>query len=350
MRNHYTRGLTDLVEFHEALYYTQLDNSLVKCNLCPNLCVIKPGKKGKCNARKNIDGKLFTLNYGLSTSGSRDPIEKKPLYHFQPGTCAYSFGTVGCNLFCQFCQNWHISRADPEEMQYGVSYLSPEKAVQQAKKSSCPSVAYTYNEPFVWYEWVYDTAKLMKKNGVKNVLVTNGYVEEAPLRSLLPFIDAANVDLKGDSQFYKEMCLVSHREAVLRTCKIMKELGVHIEVTNLIVTSKNDTKEQLQELIDFVLHELGPEIPLHFSRYYPQYNVDLPPTPIDTLLLARDMAIESGLKYVYLGHVRDREYSNTYCKTCGELLIKRTGYSTQLVNLSKDKLCKKCQDPNYFVW
>ena len=339
-----------MTEFHEALYYTPKENSKVLCNLCPNLCLISPGKKGKCNVRKNIEGKLYALNYGLSTSGTRDPIEKKPLYHFQPGTCSYSFGTVGCNLFCQFCQNWHISRASPEEIKYGLDVLSPEAALQQAKNSGCPSVAYTYNEPFVWYEWILDTAKIMKTNGLKNVLVTNGYIEEEPLKELLPYIDAANVDLKGDAKFYKELCKVSHREAVLRTCKLMKENNIHLEITNLLVTSKNDSKEQIQELIDFVITDLGSDVPLHFSRYYPQYKLDLPPTPVDTLLLARDMALEAGLKYVYLGNVRDREYSNTFCRSCGELLIRRTGYTINLTNITNDKKCKNCQDANNFIW
>ncbi len=337
-------------KYREALYYTQQKDSKVKCNLCPHNCIISPNHKGKCNVRLNVDGKLFTLNYGLATSGTRDPIEKKPLYHFQPGTYSYSFGTVGCNLFCQFCQNWHIARADPENSKYGLDYLSPDDAVKTAKKSGCPSVAYTYNEPIVWYEWVLDTAKKMKSNGLKNVLVTNGYIQQEPLEELLPYIDAANVDLKGDAKFYKELCKVSHREAVLRTCKLMVQNNVHLEITNLIVTSSNDSKEQIQDLIDFVKNELGPEIPLHFSRYYPQYKLDLPATPVETLLMAREMAIKSGLKYVYLGNVRDAEHSNTYCRTCGELLIRRTGYSVRFPNITKDKKCKKCFDSNSIIW
>ncbi len=337
-------------EYHEALYYTQQKDSKVKCNLCPHNCIISPDHKGKCNVRLNVDGKLYTLNYGLSTSGTRDPIEKKPLYHFQPGTCSYSFGTVGCNLFCQFCQNWHIARAEPENITKNLDYLSPDDAVTAAKKSGCPSVAYTYNEPIIWYEWVLDTAKKMKSNGLKNVLVTNGYIQQDPLEELLPYIDAANVDLKGDAKFYKELCKVSHHEAVLRTCKLMIQNKVHLEITNLIVTSKNDSKEQIQDLIDFVKTELGPEVPLHFSRYYPQYKLDLPATSVEILLMARNMAIESGLKYVYLGNVRDAEHSNTYCKTCGELLIRRTGYSVRFPNITKDKKCKKCFDPNSIIW
>ncbi|NHJ04879.1 MAG: AmmeMemoRadiSam system radical SAM enzyme [Candidatus Heimdallarchaeota archaeon] len=339
-----------MVKFKEALYFSKLEDSKVKCHLCPNLCTISLNKKGKCNVRINIDGKLYSMIYSLTTSGSRDPIEKKPLYHFLPGTCAYSFGTIGCNLFCEFCQNYHISRANPEDYKYGLNSLSPSDAVKEAQDSSCPSVAYTYNEPIIWFEWVLDTAKLMQKQGLKNILVTNGYIEEEPLRELLPFIDAANVDLKGDRNFYREMCKVSHQEAVLRTCEIMKENRVHLEITNLIVTSKNDSKEQLQELIDFIVEKLGYDIPLHFSRYFPNYKLDLPPTPVEKLLLARNLALKAGLHYVYLGNVRDAEHSNTYCKNCGTLLINRVGYFTKITNLTKDKKCSKCQSLTDVIW
>ena len=334
----------------EAMYYTKHDDTRVTCHLCPNLCTIAPKGKGKCRVRVNKEGKLYTTNYGLSTSGSKDPIEKKPLYHFLPGTCAYSFGTVGCNLFCEFCQNYHISRATPDDYKYGLHYLSPESAVNEVIKSDCPSVAYTYNEPIIWYEWVLNTSKLMKKKGIKNILVTNGYIEEEPLRELLPYIDAANVDLKGDSPFYKELCKVSHQEAVLRTCEIMKENNVHLEITNLIVTSKNDSKEQLQELIDFIVTKLDVDVPLHFSRYFPHYKLDLPATPVDTLIQAREMALKAGLNYVYLGNVRDADHSNTHCKKCGELLVNRVGYFTKTRNLTDDKKCKNCGTPTDFIW
>ena len=339
-----------MAKYHEAKYYTEAKDSKVKCSLCPNLCVISPNNVGKCNVRMNIDGKLYAMNYGLTTSGSRDPIEKKPLYHFLPGTCAYSFGTIGCNLFCEFCQNYHISRATLDDYKYGLLSLSPKEAVKEAKKSGCPSVAYTYNEPMVWYEWVLDTSKLMKEEGIKNVLVTNGYIEEAPLRELLPYIDAANVDLKGDKVFYKELCKVSHQEAVLRTCEIMKEQGVHLEITNLLVTEKNDSEEQIQELIDFIVEHLGLDIPLHFSRYFPHYKLDLPPTPTEKLFLARKLALDAGLHYVYLGNVRDAEHSNTFCKNCGTLLVNRIGYFTKTTNLTSDMKCSNCKTPTDIIW
>ncbi|MHA1530604.1 MAG: AmmeMemoRadiSam system radical SAM enzyme [Candidatus Heimdallarchaeota archaeon] len=339
-----------MINLHKAMYYTEEKDSKVKCRLCPNLCLIKPGERGKCNVRINTDGKLYTTNYGLTTSGARDPIEKKPLYHFLPSSCAYSFGTVGCNLFCQFCQNWQSSQASTEDFQYGLKKLSSKEAAKEAVQSGCATVAYTYNEPLIWYEWVLDTAKIARQKGLKNILVTNGYIEEEPLRELLPFIDGANVDLKGDKGFYKEMCGVTRQEAVLRTCKIMKEQNVHLEITNLIVTSKNDSDEQLQELIDFVVTELGADVPLHFSRYFPNYKLDLPATSVDTLFKARDMAHQSGVQYVYLGNIRGERGNDTHCKNCGAIIVKRSGYVTNTTNLTKDFQCKKCGTETDIIW
>ena len=338
-----------MIRSHEASFYLQNSGKSVTCFLCPNKCNIQPGKIGKCNVRENRNGKLYVTNYGLTTPGTRDPIEKKPLYHFLPGTCAYSYGSVGCNLNCQFCQNYHIARAKPEEMKTYLHYLSPENAAKEAVKSGCKSVAYTYNEPIIWYEWVLDTSKIVKEKGLQNILVTNGFIEEAPLKELLPSIDAANVDYKGDKRFYKELCRVSNKGTVQNTCKIMYEKKVHLEITNLIIPTKNDSEEQLLEMIKFVLEELGPEVPLHFSRYYPNYKLDIQPTPVETLIKARNMALDAGLQYVYLGNVRDDDYSNTYCKECEELLINRHGYSITIRNLTEDSFCKKCNAENNII-
>jgi pyruvate formate lyase activating enzyme len=334
---------------HEALYYKKLEGDKILCQLCPNLCKIAPGKKGRCNVRKNIAGKLYTLNYGLTTTGSKDPIEKKPLYHFLPGTCAYSFGTVGCNLFCQFCQNWHIARGTPEELDYALVHLSPEAAAKEAKKTSCQSVAYTYNEPFIWYEWILATAKKVKENKQKNILVTNGYVEEAPLRQIAPFIDAANIDIKGDEDFYQELCKVSHHETVLRTAKIMKEQHIHVEITNLLIPGKNDSTEQLENLAKFVVQELGSDVPLHFSRYFPNYKLSIPPTPVETLHKAREIAEKAGVEHIYLGNLHSNEGNDTLCKNCGATLIKRRGYFIDIQNLDASGACKKCNTPSGIV-
>ncbi|MEA2070971.1 MAG: AmmeMemoRadiSam system radical SAM enzyme [Asgard group archaeon] len=327
---------------HEAEFYEKKEDNKIHCYLCPNDCLILPGKKGRCNVRKNVDGTLYALNYGVAMSGTRDPVEKKPLYHYYPGECAFSYGTIGCNLFCQFCQNWHIARAQPEDINLELHSLSPENAVQKAKRSGCPIVAYTYNEPIIWYEWVKDTAKLMQNAGIKNVLVTNGYIHSEPLEELLPYIDAANVDLKGDEHFYNELCKVKGHDKVKQTCKMMKDAGVHLEITNLLVTNKNDSEEQIENRVKFIVEELGADVPIHFSRYFPHYKLKLPPTPVERLTQARKIALNAGLHYVYLGNVPDDDYSNTFCKECDALLVKRTGYRVRLKNISDENTCENC--------
>ncbi|MBD3193371.1 MAG: AmmeMemoRadiSam system radical SAM enzyme [Candidatus Heimdallarchaeota archaeon] len=330
---------------HEALFYSKEENNKVQCYLCPHNCKILPGKSGRCNVRINQEGKLYSANYGLVLSGSKDPVEKKPLYHFLPGTCVYSYGSVGCNLSCSFCQNWHISRGTPGEFRSHAIRRAPEKAAKEAANSNCASIAYTYNEPIVWYEWILDTAPLAKEKGLKNILVTNGYITSEPLEKLLPYIDAANVDVKGDEEFYKELCKAAHHENVLQTCEMMKEKGVHLEITNLLIPGKNDSEKQLQSLINWILNDLGPDVPLHFSRYYPAYKLRVEPTPVETLKRAFKMAKEAGINYVYLGNIRSNEGSSTHCKNCGVVLIRRSGYFVQKENLSDEMKCNKCQTP-----
>jgi pyruvate formate lyase activating enzyme len=228
--------------------------------------------------------------------------------------------------------------------------LSPEEVVEATRRSGCPSIAYTYNEPTVWYEWVLDTAKLARKKGLKNVLVTNGFINREPILELAPYLDAANVDLKGDKEFYRELCKVGHHEVVRETCKILKEKNVHLETTNLIVTSKNDSDEQIKEIISFVKDELGPETPLHFSRYRPMYKLKLPPTPIETLHRAYDLAKDAGLSYVYLGNISSEITNHTYCKECGNLLIERNYYHVRLIGLDENNRCKKCGTEPDIIW
>ncbi|MGB9803090.1 AmmeMemoRadiSam system radical SAM enzyme [Desulfofundulus sp.] len=284
----------------EALFYEKGDGGIAFCRLCPRFCKIREGNTGFCRVRKNQQGTLYTLNYGRVSSYGLDPIEKKPLYHFYPGSDIFSLGSVGCNLHCGFCQNWQIAHADPRTV-----YLSPEEAVAAAKEQvargyPCVGLAYTYNEPFVWYEYVYDTARLARKEGLKNVLVTNGYVNEEPLRRLLPYIDAMNIDVKGFSgEYYREVC-AGHLEPVLRTVEFAHG-HCHVELTTLLVPGLNDSEEEIRRLVDWVA-ALSPDIPLHFTRYFPNYKFDLPPTPLETLKRAREIALEK-LHYVYLGNV-----------------------------------------------
>ncbi|WP_027718451.1 AmmeMemoRadiSam system radical SAM enzyme [Desulfovirgula thermocuniculi] len=322
----------------EALFYEKGEGNSVFCRLCPRLCRIKEGGRGFCRARENRGGVLYAANYGRVSSAAMDPIEKKPLYHFHPGTEILSLGTFGCNLACGFCQNWQIAHADPP-----TRFLAPEAVVaaameQIARGVPCVGIAYTYNEPFIWYEYVYDTARLAREKGLKNVLVTNGYVREEPLREILPYIDAMNIDVKGfTAAYYREVCRGS-LEPVLRTVELAAR-ACHVELTTLLVPGLNDSPEEIRSLAEWVA-SLDPEIPLHFSRYFPHYKFDLPPTPLSTLLRARELAGEK-LKYVYVGNAPELDAGDTTCPSCGATLIRRRGYRVQVAGL-EGNACRSC--------
>ncbi|MCX5781186.1 MAG: AmmeMemoRadiSam system radical SAM enzyme [Elusimicrobia bacterium] len=323
----------------QALYVVLQDMTTkkVKCFLCPHTCNIMPGKTGICRARKNIDGILYSLTYNKFTSINMDPIEKKPLYHFYPGKGILSVGTIGCNFRCSFCQNWEISQADFDDS--SLTELSPDAAVVLAQKYKSIGIAYTYNEPLINFEWILDTSKLARKKSLKNVLVTNGYINQEPLEELLPYIDAANIDVKFfNDESYEKMC-GGHLEPVLKTVETCLKKNVHIELTNLIIPGENDSKEEIENLVKWIA-SLNNKIPLHFSRYFPQYKLDTPPTEKKTLVEAYEIA-KKHLKYVYIGNVNDFNYSNTLCDKCGGVLIERQGYATHFKNFDKGK-CNKC--------
>jgi pyruvate formate lyase activating enzyme len=317
----------------EALYYEQ-HNGKVKCLLCPHYCIIEKDRTGICGVRKNTDNKLFTLNYNRATSVSMDPIEKKPLYHFHPGSMILSIGTAGCNLSCGFCQNFSIS----QDSNIPTQKITSGQAVEIAKKQNSFAIAYTYNEPFIWYEFVLEAAKLAKENGIRNVLVTNGFVDPQPLKEILPYIDAANIDLKAiDDGFYKKIC-GGRLEPVLNTIKAMYGRA-HIELTNLVIPTLNDSEEKIKALADWVAG-VGADIPLHFSRYFPCYKMDIPPTPESTLKNARQIAMKK-LKYVYIGNTADEEADTTYCHKCKKAIILRSGYSITGYKIKEGK-CEYC--------
>ena len=322
---------------HQAMFWEILHDGKVQCHLCPQRCLIAPGRKGFCRVRQNENGALFTRNYAKCSSYGLDPTEKKPLYHFYPGSNIFSVGTFGCNLRCGFCQNWSIAHGEPETVT-----LSPEKLVETAirKQSENESVgiAYTYSEPFMWYEYVYDTARVAKEAGLKNVLVTNGFINIEPLEQLLPFIDAMNIDVKGFSDsYYNETC-VGELQPVLKTVELAVQ-HCHVEITTLLVTGLNDSPQEVSDLVDW-LAGVDKEVPLHFSRYFPNYQMELPPTPVATMEMAREIAMRK-LSYVYLGNVRDNDASNTYCPQCRELLIDRRGYKAVNAGLTEGK-CGQC--------
>ncbi|GFN21883.1 AmmeMemoRadiSam system radical SAM enzyme [Thermanaeromonas sp. C210] len=308
----------------------------MECRLCPHTCILAPGRRGLCRVRENREGRLYSRNYGLCSSLAVDPIEKKPLYHFHPGRLILSVGTVGCNFACQFCQNWEIAHGEPE-----VVPLTPEVLVEKARDLDTVGIAYTYSEPVVWFEFVLDTAGLARERGLKNVLVTNGFIRPEPLRELLPVIDALNIDVKGyNKEFYRRVIRGDY-EPVLQTARLAREAGCHIELTTLLVTGMNDDLGELEELVKRIRDELGESTPLHFSRYFPHYKLHLPPTPRETMERAWEMA-RARLHYVYLGNIEHPRASNTYCPRCGSLVIRRRGYTVSPAGLTGEGACGRC--------
>ena len=334
------RALAADLSLHEAMYWRTRPDGLVACDLCPRRCVLRETERGACKVRVNFGGKLYTLVYGKPVAVHVDPVEKKPVFHFLPGTPILSIATAGCNLACRFCQNWSISQAFPERARH--YNLSPAEVVDLARRRKAPSIAYTYTEPSIFYEYVLDTARLARKAGIRNVLVTCGYLNEKPLRELAKVTDAANVDLKGFSEdFYREYCGAS-LQPVLDALKVLKEEGVLVEVTNLIIPGGNDDPKMIRAMCRWIVKELGPETPLHFSRFHPDYKMERPgPTPVATLERARRIAKEEGLKHVYVGNVHVPGGENTYCPKCGKLLIRRHGYWVRENNVIKGR-CKFC--------
>lgn len=326
----------------KAMFYEKLAENEVKCSLCAHRCRIKPGKRGICGVRENCEGSLFSLVYGGVASEAIANIEQKPLYHYYPGSTAYSVGTVGCNFRCRHCQNWRLSRAAPEDIS-PETFLSPSQLVRQARMAGCQSVSWTYNEPTMWYEYTYDGAKLAKEAGLGTSYVTNGYITPEALEKIAPYLDAFSVDIKGFSEtFYREIC-GAKLAPVLETSRLAKELGIHVEVVNLVIPTRNDSPDELRELSRWVYKNLGKDTPLHFNRFHPHYKVkSLPPTLVTTLDMARSIAIEEGMRFVYIGNVPGHPHENTYCPECGSLLIARGFFEVHEYNISPDKTCPKC--------
>ncbi|MBU2561341.1 MAG: AmmeMemoRadiSam system radical SAM enzyme [Nanoarchaeota archaeon] len=311
----------------EAMFYEKLDRMKVQCHLCPNECIILHGKRGSCRVRENRAGTLYSLVYGLPCTAGVDPIEKKPLFHFLPGTKAYSIATPGCNLHCKWCQNWQISQRGPEDVD--CFEMSPQEVVDNALKAGCKTIAYTYVEPAIFYEYVLDTAKLAKKAGLKNIMVTNGYINQKPLKELYKYIDACNVDLKGfTEEFYVKYCQ-GHLKPILDMIKTVKKMGVWVELTTLIIPDLNDDSATIKKQCDWIVKELGPDVPLHLSRFFPYYQLaHLPPTPPETLKAAYDIAKGTGLNHVYVGNMKLDNTEDTFCPKCRKKLIDRSAFFT----------------------
>ena len=325
----------------EAMLYEALPENKVKCNLCGRLCVIAEGKVGFCLVRRNEGGKLHSLVYGKACSACVDPIGKKPLSHFHPGASVLSIATVGCNFRCRFCDNWMIS----QEKAIEGSDFPPEQVVEAAKENGCHGISYTYTEPTIFFEYAYDTAVLARKEGLFNTFVTNGYMTPEAVRTIAPVLDAATVDFKGggDPTFYREFSAVPSVEPIYEALKEMKKGGIHVEITNLVVPKIGDSLDTIRELAGWVKDNLGKDTVFHLLRFHPNYQVtDIPSTPLKTLEWACEAAKASGLNYVYMGNVPGHRCENTYCPSCGELVIKRFSFDIVNWRLTEDMRCPEC--------
>ena len=323
----------------EGFHYAT-DGTTVQCQICPNRCLLEPGDRSICRSKVNIGGKLYSLTYGNPCSIHVDPIEKKPLNHFYPRSMILSIATTGCNFRCLNCQNWEISQMKPEDVRHYE--LFPEDVVSEANKRKTPSIAYTYSEPITYYEYMYDTAKLAREVGLKNVLVSNGYINRNPLIRLCKYLDGANVNLKSfDDRIYHSLN-GGRLQPVLNTFKTLHKAGVWFEMTTLVVPTYVDEPEMIKRMCGWILKELGPNYPLHFLRFFPHYKLTrLPATPIATLEAFREVALKEGIRYVYLGNVPGHEGTHTYCHNCHRILIERKGYFIPQYNLENGR-CKFC--------
>lgn len=322
-------------------YQNILNDDKVQCTVCPRNCILKNGQEGFCHVRKNENGEIILTTYGYNTGLSIDPIEKKPLYQFYPKSSVLSFGTLGCNMGCQFCQNWRTTKNKSDSRL--LNKTSPEEIVQIAKEYNCKSVAFTYNDPIIFFEYAVDTAKLCKENGIKTISVTSGFINPEPAKEFFKYMDAANIDLKGFSEeFYKKNCL-AHIEPVLETIKYVKnETECWLELTTMLIEGENDTEEEIKSECRWILENLGDDVPLHFSAFFPSYKfTDKKATKFSTLLKAYEIAVDMGLKYVYTGNLTNTKTSSTYCKNCHNAVIIRNSYELLQYNLCEGR-CVYC--------
>jgi len=332
----------------KARHWSALPDGRVICELCPNGCRIDDGGRGDCRVRENRKGELQTLVHSRACSLHVDPIEKKPMFHYMPGSVALSVATPGCNFTCRFCQNWQISQFPPERVE--CTHVTPDDLVKAAKAQGAPTIAYTYSEPVVFYEYMYDTAKAGRKAGVGSVMISNGFIEKQPLSELCEHLTGVKVDLKAFTEdFYRKTCS-GRLQPVLDSLQTLRKLGMWTEIVVLLVPTLNDSEDETRQMCKWVVENLGPDVPMHFSRFHPTYMLkELPPTPVETVVRAREIASAEGVHFAYVGNVSPHKYENTYCPGCGRVLIRRIGYVVR-ENALADGRCPDCQTAIPGVW
>jgi len=334
--------------YHPASYYIKLEDGIVECTLCPRRCHVSDLERGYCGVRENIGGEYYTLVYSKVCSANIDPIEKKPLFHFLPGTNAFSIATAGCNMNCKFCQNWSISQFRPEDVNHFD--MPPDKCVDIAKENGCPTIAYTYSEPTVFYEYMLDCAKAARQENISSVVITAGLIEKEPLKELISSVDAIKIDLKAYTQtYYNDICS-GFLKPVLDNLITIKSSGIWLEIVYLMLPGLNDSRQEISGLCDWLMANLGADVPLHFTRFHPAYLMqNLPSTPLEPLERAHGIAKDKGLHYVYIGNVYGHKDESTYCHSCGKLLIGRRGFQITANNIVDGK-CSSCQTVIPGVW
>jgi pyruvate formate lyase activating enzyme len=332
----------------EARFYEKLPGKTVRCKLCPRECVVAPGDRGYCRVRKNGKGTYYSLVHSRVVAAHVDPIEKKPFYHFLPGHVAFSVAAVGCNVNCKFCQNWEISQAKPEDLP--AKYLPPKDLASLAIQNHCAAVAFTYSEPTVFNEYVTDAADAAHEQGIKSIVVSNGFIQQEPIKRTCRHVDAIKIDLKSYSQDYYRNVVDGQLQPILDTLVTIRKQGRWMEIVYLVVPTLNDKDSEIRDMSRWIKAELGPDVPIHFTRFRPLYLLkNLPPTPVETLERLKAVADAQGLQYVYLGNVPGHPAENTYCPKCHHIVIERAGFTIKQMNLQKGK-CKNCQHPIPGVW
>lgn len=334
---------------HEAILYDKLENNKIKCRVCPRDCTVSDGRSGYCCVRGNHEGEFYALTYGKITSAAADPIEKKPLFHFHPGTRVFSVGSAGCNLRCAHCQNWEIAHDKPDKDGLArLAGLTPEAAVAAALENGCAGIAWTYNEPTIWLEYTIDTAKLAREAGLYTAYVTNGYATEEAVDAVGPHLDAYRVDVKGfTDELYARLANVKNWRTILAAAeRAKKKWGCHVEIVTNIIPTMNDDEAQLSGIASWIRDALGADTPWHVTRFMPYLELShLPPTPVATLERARAIGLDAGLKFVYIGNIPGHDGENTFCPNCGATAVERTGYAIKLKGVTEKGVCSECGKP-----